>query len=95
MHRICGGCEVAQAVLQASAGREVLYTGPVRSLARRCRVPQAARECGELGNGNCGLHRALLGWVVEAVGNGRARFRAARNFARVAAKVGNASHLSR
>ncbi len=86
---------MVQVVLQASAGREVLYTGPVRSLACWCRVSQAARECGEFGNGNCGLHGALLGQVVEAVGNGRARSRAARNFARVAAKVGNASRLSR
>ncbi len=89
------GCEAAQAVLQAPAGREVLYTGLVRLPARRCRVSQAARECGKLGNGNCGLHGALLGLVVEAVGNGRARFRAMRNFARVAAKVGNTSRLSR
>ncbi len=35
-----------------------------------------------------------VGWS-KVVGNGRARFHAARNFARVAAEVGNASRLSR
>ncbi len=35
-----------------------------------------------------------VGWM-KVVGNGRARFRAARNFARVAAEVVNASHSSR
>ncbi len=49
------------------------------------------RKCGVLGNRNGGLHRALLGWVVE---NGRACFHTARNFARVAAEVRNALRLS-
>jgi len=72
VRRILGGCEAAQVVLQASAGHEVLYTGPARSPARRVRMAKAACECGEPGNGNSGLHRALLGWVV---GNGRKRSR--------------------
>ena len=63
---------MAQAVLQASAGREVLYIGPARSTACRYQMAKAARECGALGNGNGGLHRALLGWVVES---GRKRSR--------------------
>ena len=29
-------------------------------------MAKAARECGEPGNGNSGLHRALLGQVVES-----------------------------
>ena len=60
------GCEAAQAVLQASAEREVLYTGLARLPACRCRMAKAARECGTLGNGNGGLHGALLGWVVKS-----------------------------
>ncbi len=36
-------------------------------------------------------------WVrwLKSVGNGRTRFRMARNFARMAAEVGNALRLSR
>src|SRR6266702_5996403 len=63
-----GVCEAAEVVLQASAGREVLYTGP----ARRVRMAKAARKFGEPGNGNSGLHRALLGRGVES---GRKRSR--------------------
>ncbi len=40
-----------------------------------------------------GTEPYMVGWL-KAVGNGRTCFHAVRNFARVAAKVGNASHLS-
>ena len=86
---------MVQVVLQASAGHKVLYTGPVQSLVHWCQVSQAMHKCGKLRNRNCGLHGALLGWVVKAVRNGRAHFRTVRNFARVAAKVRNMSCLSR
>ncbi len=46
--------------------REVLYIGLVRSPVCRCRMAKATRECGALGNGNGGLHGALLGQVVES-----------------------------
>ncbi|KAH8976757.1 hypothetical protein EDB86DRAFT_3250982 [Lactarius hatsudake] len=47
-----GGCEALRAVAQASAGREISYTGPRESQTRLCRRAKASRECGEIGNGN-------------------------------------------
>jgi len=57
---------VANVGVQASAWREVLYTGPVQSLVCRVQMTKAVHKCGELGNGNGVLHRALLGQVVES-----------------------------
>ncbi|KAH9013098.1 hypothetical protein EDB85DRAFT_1899917 [Lactarius pseudohatsudake] len=53
-----------------------------------CRRARAACERGVVGNGNGGLHRAQ---GMRMVGNGRARFGAARNLADVAVGVGNVS----
>ncbi|KAH9034858.1 hypothetical protein EDB85DRAFT_1889581 [Lactarius pseudohatsudake] len=82
------GCESAQGIVQASAGCELSYMGPLRLRTRRYRMVRAARECGEVGNGNG------AGWS-QVVGNGRARFGTARNFVEVATGVGNALGSSR
>ncbi|KAH9026542.1 hypothetical protein EDB85DRAFT_2175319 [Lactarius pseudohatsudake] len=78
----------SQGIAHASAGREVSYMGPRRSRTRQCRRARAACERGVVGNGNGGLHRAQ---GMRMVGNGRARFGAARNLADVAVGVGNVS----
>jgi len=79
--------------VQASAWREMSYTGPARLLARLSRIAKAACARSEFGNGNGGVHGAQLGWVVEG-GWSCAHFRVARNFTWVAARVGNTSHLT-
>ncbi|KAH9032966.1 hypothetical protein EDB85DRAFT_2230834 [Lactarius pseudohatsudake] len=81
------GCESAQGIVQASAGRELSYMGLLRLRTRRYRMARAARECGEVGDGNG------AGWS-QVVGNGRTRFGTARNFVEVATGVGNASALA-
>ncbi|KAH8976900.1 hypothetical protein EDB83DRAFT_2315033 [Lactarius deliciosus] len=60
-------------VTQATAEREMSYMGPQRSRTRRYRRAGAAREGGEVGNGNG------VGWSY-VVGIGRARFGMARKF---------------
>ena len=61
------GCEAALSGVQASAGRDTLCVGPVRLLARRVQISKAVDACGELGNGNGGLHRAPQCRVVGMV----------------------------
>ena len=61
------GCEAALLGVQASAGRDTLYVGPVQLPARRVQIAKAADACGELGNGNGGLHGALQCQVVGMV----------------------------
>lgn len=51
--------------MQVSAWREMSYTGMPWSQVRSVGISQAACECVEFGNGNGGVHRALLGWVDE------------------------------
>src|SRR6266702_1956319 len=87
------GCESVNTGVQASARREMSYIGLAGLPVHLDRVSEAAWECGELGNGNGGLQRAPLGWL-KAAGSGRARFRMACNFTRVAAGVGDASRLN-
>lgn len=52
-------------VAHASARRGNSYGWPPQSWTRRVRVAKAARECSEFRNGDDGLHRVLLGEVVE------------------------------
>ncbi|KAH9033647.1 hypothetical protein EDB84DRAFT_1676313 [Lactarius hengduanensis] len=60
------GCEASQAVAQASAECELSYVGPRRSRTRRCRNAKAARECGEVGNGNGVVWSQVVGNVAHA-----------------------------
>ena len=61
------GCEAALSGVQASAGRDTPCVGPVRLLARRVQISKAADACGELGNGNGGLHGAPQCRVVGII----------------------------
>ncbi len=83
-------------VLQASStGREVSYIGLAQSLACRVQMAKATCKCGNPGTEMVGCMEPYeVGWS-EVVGNSRARFRTACDFAQVAAGVGNASRLSR
>ncbi len=85
---------MVQAVLQASVGHKVLYTGLAQSPAHQVQMARSAHKCSVLGDRNSGLHRACwVGWS-KAVRNGHTCFCMGCNFARVATKVRNVSHLS-
>ena len=53
--------------MQASAGRDTPYVGLVQLPAHCVQISKAADACGELGNGNGGLHGALQCQVVRMV----------------------------
>lgn len=58
-------CEAAEMVVQVSAQRKTLYGWWLQSRTHRVRNAKAARKCGELRNGNGGLHGAPLGMVLD------------------------------
>ena len=61
------GCEAALLGVQASAGRDTPYVGPVQLPACCVQISKAADACGGLGNRNGGLHGAPQCWVVGIV----------------------------
>ena len=61
------GCEAVLLGVQASIGHDTPYVGPVRLPVCHVQIAKATDACGELRNGNSGLHGAPQCLVVGIV----------------------------